>query len=198
MKLKKFLIYISFVLINLTVINNSYSIEPDVFVQSTVNRASQVLSDNLSKDQKIIELKSIAAETVDIKGIGMYTLGSYRKILSEDQKKEYAIFFEQYFLKTFSSRLAEYSNPEIEVKSKEKLNKNYTMVSSVLVSTEQRPEVIIDWRIYTKNPDNLKIRDLIIEGLSLVRTQKEEFASIIESNNGDINALLASLKEFIK
>ena len=198
MKLKKFLIYIFFVLINLTVINNSYSIEPDVFVQSTVNRASQVLSDNLSKDQKIIELKSIAAETVDIKGIGMYTLGSYRKILSEDQKKEYAILFEQYFLKTFSSRLAEYSNPEIEVNSKEKLNKNYTMVSSVLVSTEQRPEVIIDWRIYTKNPDNLKIRDLIIEGLSLVRTQKEEFASIIESNNGDINALLTSLKEFIK
>ena len=198
MKLKKFLIYISFVLINLTVINNSYSIEPDVFVQSTVNRASQVLSDNLSKDQKIIELKSIAAETVDIKGIGMYTLGSYRKILSEDQKKEYAILFEQYFLKTFSSRLAEYSNPEIEVKSKEELNKNYTMVSSVLVSTEQRPEVKIDWRIYTKNPDDLKIRDLIIEGLSLVRTQKEEFASIIESNNGDINALLTSLKEFIK
>ena len=198
MKLKKFLIYIFFVLINLTVINNSYSIEPDVFVQSTVNRASQVLSDNLSKDQKIIELKSIAAETVDIKGIGMYTLGSYRKILSEDQKKEYAILFEQYFLKTFSSRLAEYSNPEIEVKSKEELNKNYTMVSSVLVSTEQRPEVRIDWRIYTKNPDDLKIRDLIIEGLSLVRTQKEEFASIIESNNGDINALLTSLKEFIK
>ena len=198
MKLKKFLIYISFVLINLTAVNNSYSIESDVFVQSTVNRASQVLSDNLSKDQKISKLKSIAAETVDIKGIGMYTLGSYRKVLSENQKKEYAILFEQYFLKTFSSRLAEYSNPEIEVKSKEELNKNYTMVSSVLVSTEQRPEVRIDWRIYTKNPDNLKIRDLIIEGLSLVRTQKEEFASIIESNNGDINALLASLKEFIK
>ena len=198
MKLKKFLIYISFVLINLTVINNSYSIEPDVFVQSTVNRASQVLSDNLSKDQKISKLKSIAAETVDIKGIGMYTLGSYRKVLSENQKKEYAILFEQYFLKTFSSRLAEYSNPEIEVKSKEELNKNYTMVSSVLVSTEQRPEVRIDWRIYTKNPDDLKIRDLIIEGLSLVRTQKEEFSSIIESNNGDINALLINLEKFIK
>ena len=196
MKLKKFLIYISFVLINLTVINNSYSIEPDVFVQSTVNRASQVLSNNLSKDQKIIELKSIAAETVDIKGIGMYTLGSYRKILSEDQKKEYAILFEQYFLKTFSSRLAEYSNPEIEVKSKEKLNKNYTMVSSVLVSTEQRPEVKIDWRIYTKNPDNPLIRDLIIEGLSLARTQREEFASILNSNDNDINALFKALKEF--
>ena len=198
MKLKKFLIYISFVLINLTVINNSYSIEPDVFVQSTVNRASQVLSDNLSKDQKIIELKSIAAETVDIKGIGMYTLGSYRKIYLKIKKKNTLFLFEQYFLKTFSSRLAEYSNPEIEVKSKEKLNKNYTMVSSILVSTEQRPEVKIDWRIYTKNPDDLKIRDLIIEGLSLVRTQKEEFASIIESNDGDINALLTSLKEFIK
>ena len=198
MKLKKFLIYVCFIIINLTIINKSYSIEPDVFVQSTVNRASQILSDNLSKDQKISELKSIASETVDIRGIGMYTLGSYRKVLSEDQKKEYFVLFEQYFLKTFSSRLAEYTNPEIEVRSKEKLNKNYTMVSSVLISTEQRPEVNIDWRIYTKNPGNLKIRDLIIEGLSLVRTQKEEFASIIESNVGDINALLASLKKFIK
>jgi len=198
MKLKKFLIYISFIIINITIINKSYSIEPDVFVQSTVNRASQVLSDDLSKDQKISKLKSIASETVDIKGIGMYTLGSYRKVLSEDQKKEYHVLFEQYFLKTFASRLAEYSNPEIEVRSKEKLNENYTMVSSVLISTEQRPEVNIDWRIYTKNLNNLKIRDLIIEGLSLVRTQKEEFASIIESNNGDINALLASLEKFIK
>ena len=198
MKLKKFLILISFIIINITVINKSYSIEPDVFVQSTVNRASQVLSDNLSIDQKIDKLKSIASETVDIKGIGMYTLGSYRKVLSEDQKKEYYILFEQYFLKTFSSRLAEYSNPEIEVKSKDKLNKNYTIVSSILVSTDQRPEVRIDWRIYTKKPDDPKIRDLIIEGLSLVRTQKEEFASIIESNNGDINALFTSLKDFIR
>ena len=198
MKLKKFLIYISFIIINLTVINKSYSIEPDVFVQSTVNRASNILNNNLSKDQKIGELKSIAAETVDIKGIGMYTLGSYRKILSEDQKKQYDDLFGQYFLKTFSSRLAEYSNPEIEVKSKERLNENYTMVSSILVSTEQRPEVNINWRIYTKNPDNLKIRDLVIEGLSLVRTQKEEFASIIESNDGDIIALFTSLKKFIK
>ena len=198
MKLKKFLFYVSFILINLTIINNSYSIEPDVFVQSTVNRASQVLSDNLSKDQKIKELKSIAAESVDIRGIGMYTLGSYRKVLSEDQKQEYDALFEQYFLMTFSSRLAEYSNPEIEVKSKEILNKNYTMVSSLLVATEQRPEINIDWRIYTKNPNDLKIRDLIIEGLSLARTQKEEFSSIIQSNDGDINALLNSLKKFIK
>ena len=198
MNLKKFLTYVYFIVINLTIISNSYSIEPDVFVQSTVNRASQVLSDNLSKDQKIKELKSIAAETVDIRGIGMYTLGSYRKVLSEDQKQEYDALFEQYFLMTFSSRLAEYSNPEIEVKSKEILNKNYTMVSSLLVATEQRPEINIDWRIYTKNPNDLKIRDLIIEGLSLARTQKEEFSSIIQSNDGDINALLDSLKKFIK
>ena len=197
MRLKKFIIFISFIVINLTCISNSYSIEPDVFVQSTVNRASQVLSDDLSKDQKINKLKSIAAETVDIQGIGMYTLGSYRKVLSEDQKKRYDELFEQYFLKTFSSRLAEYSNPEIEVKSKKKLNKNYTMVSSILVATEQRPRVKIDWRIYTKNPDDLKIRDLIIEGLSLARTQKEEFSSIIESNAGDIDALISSLKKFI-
>ena len=198
MNLKKFLTYVLFIVISTTIISNSHSIEPDVFVQSTVNRASQILSDNLSKEKKIEKLKSIAAETVDIKGIGMYTLGSYRKVLSEDQKKTYDTLFEQYFLKTFSSRLAEYSNPEIEVKSKEILNKNYTMVSSVLVATEQRPEVNIDWRIYTKNLDDLKIRDLIIEGLSLARTQKEEFSSIIQSNDGDINSLFASLKEFIK
>ncbi len=180
---KKYLIFISFIIFTITNISNSNSIEPDIFVQSTVNRASQVLSDNLTKDQKIDKLKSIAEETVDIEGIGMYTLGAYRKTLSEDQKREYKILFNQYFLKTFSSRLAEYSNPEIQVNSKEKLNKNYTMVSSILVATEQRPQIKIDWRIYTKNPDDPKIRDLIIEGLSLARTQKEEFSSIIQSND---------------
>ena len=198
MKLKKLLTYLFFILINIIIINNSYSIEPDVFVQSTVNRASKILSDNLPKDIKINKLKSVAAETVDIKGIGMYTLGSYRKNLTEDQKKKYDLLFEQYFLKTFSSRLAEYSNPEIEVKSKEILNKNYTMVSSILVATEKRPEVKIDWRVYTKKSDDPKIRDLIIEGLSLARTQKEEFSSIIDSNDGDINSLFANLKESIK
>ncbi|MDA9635163.1 ABC transporter substrate-binding protein [Candidatus Pelagibacter sp.] len=198
MKSKIFLTFIFFIIINFINVSNSYSIEPDVFVQSTVNRASKVLNDNLSKDQKIKILKSIAAETVDIKGIGMYTLGSYRKTLSENKKKEYDILFKQYFLKTFSSRLAEYSNPEIEVNFKKKLNKNYTMVSSILIATEQRPEVKIDWRIYTKNPDNLKIRDLIIEGLSLVRTQKEEFSSIIRSNDGNIDALFSDLRKFIK
>ena len=195
---KKYLIFISFIIFTLTNISNSNSIEPDIFVQSTVNRASQVLSDNLTKEQKIEKLRSIAQETVDIEGIGMYTLGAFRKTLNEDQKKEYKDLFQQYFLKTFSSRLAEYSNPEIQVNSKEKLNKNYTMVSSILVATEQRPEIDIDWRIYTKNPDDPKIRDLIIEGLSLARTQKEEFASIIQSNNEDIEVLFANLKKFLE
>ena len=175
-----------------------YSIEADVFVQSTVNRASEALNDKFSKEEKIEKLKQIASETVNIDGIGRYTLGSYKNEITDDQMIEYKILFRQYFLKSFASRLAEYSNPEIEVVSKKKLNKNYTMVSSILVSTEQRPEVKIDWRVSTKNPDNPLIMNLIIEGLSLARTQKEEFSSIIQSNEGDINALFANLKEFIK
>ena len=143
------------------------------------------------------ELKLIAKDTVDIKGIGLYTLGSFRKNLSESQKNEYSSLFENYFLKTFSSRLSEYTNPKIEVTDKKVLNKNYTIVNSVLVGTSERPEVKIDWRIYTKNPDNPLIRDLIIEGLSLVRTQKEEFSSILNSNNGDINSLFKVLEKFI-
>ena len=199
MKLKKLVTFLSFIIISLvTSISNSYSIEPDVFVQSTVNRASQILADNFSKKEKIEKLKNVAKETVDIRGIGFYALGSYRKDMSDDKKKEYDDLFERYFLQTFSSRLAEYSNPEIEVNSKKKLNKNYTMVSSILIATEQRPEVSIDWRIYTKNLDDLKIRDLVIEGLSLARTQKEEFSSIIESNAGDIDALFSSRKKFTK
>ncbi|MDA7700051.1 ABC transporter substrate-binding protein [Candidatus Pelagibacter sp.] len=197
MRLKKFLIF-TFIIINLVGINRSYSIESDVFVQSTVNRASEVLSSNSTKKEKIKKLEEIASETVDVKGIGYYTLGAYRKNISNNELIQYEIFFEQYFLKSFSSRLAEYSNPEIEVVSKKKLNENYTMVSSILVGTEQRPEVKIDWRIYTKNSENPLIRDLIIEGLSLARTQKEEFSSIIQSNDGDINALFSILKEFIK
>ena len=177
---------------------NSFSIEPSIFVQSTVNRASKVLGENFSKDEKISKLKTIAKETVDIRGIGFYTLGSFRKTLNEKQKKEYENLFEQYFLKSFASRLAEYSNPEIQVNSKKILNKNYTMVSSILVATAKRPEVNISWRIYTKNPENLLIRDLIIEGLSLARTQKEEFSSIILSNDGNINALFESLRKFIQ
>ena len=198
MFLKKTSTFLIFLVIFFSSIAKVYSIEPDIFVQSTVNRASEALNNKFSKEEKIEKLKEIASETVDINGIGYYTLGAYRKNINEDQKKEYSNLFEQYFLKSFASRLAEYSNPEIEVVSKKKLNENYTMVSSILVGTEQRPEVKIDWRIYTKNPENPLIRDLIIEGLSLVRTQKEEFSSIIQSNDGDINALFSTLKEFIK
>ena len=196
--LKKTTTFLIFLVIFFSSIAKVYSIEPDIFVQSTVNRASEALNNKFSKEEKIERLKEIASETVDINGIGYYSLGAYRKNINEDQKKEYSNLFEQYFLKSFASRLAEYSNPEIEVISKKKLNENYTMVSSILVGTEQRPEVKIDWRVYTKNPEIPLIRDLIIEGLSLVRTQKEEFSSIIRSNDGDINALFSTLKEFIK
>ena len=178
--------------------SNVHSIEPDVFVQSTVNRASQILSKNISKEEKINQLKSIARETVDIKGVGYYSLGSARNNLNDSQKVEYSKLFEEYFLKSFSSRLAEYTNPEIEVNDKKVLNKNYTIVNSLLVGTSERPEVKIDWRVYTKDPENPLIRDLIIEGLSLARTQKEEFYSILNSNDGDINALFKILEEFSK
>ena len=178
--------------------SNVYSIEPDVFIQSTVNRASQILSKNISKEEKINQLKSIAKETVDIKGVGFYSLGSARKNLNDSQKIEYLKLFEDYFLKSFSSRLAEYTNPEIEVNDKKFLNENYTIVNSLLVGTSERPEVKIDWRVYTKDPENPLIRDLIIEGLSLARTQKEEFSSILNSNDGDINALCKTLEEFSK
>ena len=173
-----------------------YSIEPDVFVQSTVNRASQILSQDISKEEKIKGLKSVAKETVDIRGVGFYSLGSTRKSLNENQLKTFLNLFENYFLKSFSSRLSEYTNPKIEVIGKEVLNKNYTIVNSLLVATSERPEVKIDWRIYTKNSENPLIRDLIIEGLSLARTQKEEFASILNSNDDDINALFKILENF--
>ncbi len=184
-------------LLNLS-LSNAHSIAPDEFVQSTVDRASEILSKNISKEEKINGLKIIAKETVDIKGVGFYSLGSTRKILNDNQKKKYFSLFENYFLKSFSSRLAEYTNPKIEVQSKKVINENYTIVKSVLVSTTDRPEVKIDWRVYTKNPDNPLIRDLIIEGLSLARTQKEEFASILSSNDGDINTLFITLENFTK
>ena len=194
MKIKKYLFIFLIYFLN---INISYAIQPDIFVQSTVNRASKVLSENISKTDKIDELKKIAKETVDIKGIGFYTLGSARKSLNEEQKKKYSIIFELYFLKSFSSRLAEYTNPEIDVLGKKVLSENYTIVNSLLKGTSERPEVKIDWRIYTKNPENPLIRDLIIEGLSLARTQKEEFSSILNSNNNDINILIEKLNEFV-
>ena len=193
---KKILTLLIFLLISFSNITKVYSIEPDVFIQSTVNRAAKTLGGNLSKEERIEKLKEIARDTVDIKGLGFYSLGSYRKNLSDKQLKEYERVFEEYFLKSFSSRLAEYSNPEIEVDSKKKINENYTIVSSTLVSTDNRPEVKIEWRVYTKNPDNLLIRDLIIEGLSLARTQKEEFSSIINSNDGNIDVLFKNLSDF--
>ena len=173
-----------------------YSLEPDVFVQSTVNRASKILSENISKDEKIKKLKIVAKETVDIQGIGFYTLGPERKNLSNKEKEKYLILFEKYFLKSFSNRLSEYTNPKIDVMNKEVLNKNYTIVNSILRGTKERPEIKIDWRIYTKNPENPLIRDLIIEGLSLARTQKEEFSSILASNNNEIKALFKTLEDF--
>ena len=195
--LVKNLNFLFFLTFFLSIFNFAQATEPDVFVQSTVNRASQTLSKDISKEEKMLELKELAKDTVDIKGIGFYTLGKYRKEITPDQKEQYSILFENYFLKSFSSRLAEYSNPKINVTSKEKKNENYTIVSSILVATKDRPEVKIDWRIYTKNPDKPLIRDLIIEGLSLARTQKEEFSSIIKSNENSIAALFKSLEKFI-
>ena len=196
--MKKLFALFILLVISLTNINIAFSISPDVFIQSTVNRASLILSKDISKDDKMNQLKLIAKETVDIHGIGFYSLGAARKDLNENQKKTYSALFEKYFLKSFSSRLAEYTNPEIEVKNKEVLSKTYTIVSSVLISTAERPEVNINWRVYTKNPDNPLIRDLIIEGLSLARTQKEEFSSILSSNDNDINALFKVLEDFSK
>ena len=186
----------AFLIVFFSISSISYSIEPDIFVQSTVNRASKLLGENISKNEKIEKLKLIAKETVDIKGIGFYTLGAKRKSLNGEEKKRYSKLFEEYFLKSFSSRLAEYTNPEIDVTNKEKLNDNYTIVNSVLKATKERPEINIDWRIYTKDPNNPLIRDLIIEGLSLARTQKEEFASVLNSNDDNIEALFKVLIEF--
>ena len=188
------LIFLILIFLNNYII--SHSIEPDVFVQSTVNRASKILSEDLTKKEKIDKLKLIAKETVDIRGIGFYTLGAIRRNLSDNEKIKYSELFESYFLKSFSSRLSEYTNPEIDVQDKEVLNEKYTIVNSILKATNERPEIKITWRVYTKDPTNPLIRDLIIEGLSLARTQKEEFASILNSNNNDINALFKVLEEF--
>jgi len=198
MSFKKFLFKFSLILIVFsTFAGKSFSLEPKEFVQSVANEASLILTKNFTREQKIEKLKSIAKKSVDIRGIGYYSLGAHRKNLSDDKKKEYLDIFKEYFLKSFSSRLAEYTDPKIRVDSQKKLNEKYTMVSSVLLATEEKPEVKIDWRIITKNPDKPLIIDVVIEGVSLAKVQKEEFNSIIQSNDGDINALLTSLKEFI-
>ena len=196
MKIKKTIFIVLVYLISFT--HTSYSEEANVFVQSLINRSSKILSDNISKEQKISELEVIAKDVVDIKGISFYTLGSFVKTLDQNQQNEYTRLFEAYFLKSFSSRLADYENPEIIISSKEVVNESYTIVNSLLKGTSNRPEIKIDWRVYTKNPDNPLIRDLIIEGLSLARTQKEEFESVLNSNNGDINALFKILEEYSK
>ena len=193
MNFKKFYLILFVFALNFTNVN---SIEPEIFVESTIKKATSILSNNSSKESKIIQLKTVAKETVDINGIGLYTLGPVRKSLDTTQKEKYIKLFEQYFLKSFSSRLVDYTNPDISILGKEKLNENYTIVKSLLSGNNERPEVKIDWRIYTKNPDNPLIRDLIIEGLSLARTQKEEFASILNSNDGKIDALFKTLEDF--
>ena len=198
MNLIKYFIKFSLVFFVLLLLSEkSFSIEPDKFIQSIADEASKVLIDNFSKEEKMEKLKAIALKSVDIKGIGLYSLGSHRKSLSDSQKEKYNELFKKYFLKSFSSRLSDYTDPKINVLSMEKINDKYTIVSSVLIATEKNPEVKINWRVYTKDPTNPLIRDLIIEGLSLARTQKEEFNSVILSNDGNINALFANLIEFI-
>ena len=198
MNLRNYLIKVSLILfISFSFTEKSLSVEPSQFIQSIVDEASQVLVTNITKEEKIDKLKSIAIKSVDIKGIGLYSLGSHRKNLSDGQKEEYNDLFRKYFLKSFASRLSDYTDPKINVLSQKKLNEKYTRVSSLLVATGKTPEVTIDWRVYTKNPDQPLIRDLIIEGLSLAKTQKEEFNSVIQSNGGDINALFLNLKNFV-
>ena len=198
MSIRKYVIKFSLIfLIIFSYTKKSFSVEPDEFIQSIADEASKVLVKNFSKEEKMEKLKSIALKSVDIKGIGLYTLGSHRKNLSDSQKEKYNDLFRKYFLKSFASRLSDYTDPKINVISVKKLNEKYTIVSSILVSTEKTPEVKIDWRVYTKDPNKPLIRDLIIEGLSLARTQKEEFNSVIQSNDGDINSLFANLTEFI-
>ena len=198
MNLIKYFIKFSLVFFVLLLLSEkSFSIEPDKFIQSIADEASKVLINNFSKEKKMEKLKAIALKSVDIKGIGLYSLGSHRKNLSDNQKEKYSELFKKYFLKSFSSRLSDYTDPKINVLSMEKLNNKYTIVSSILIATEKNPEVKINWRVYTKDPANPLIRDLIIEGLSLARTQKEEFNSVIQSNDGDINALFSNLTEFI-
>tara|TARA_Y100000590_G_C15464504_1_gene917757 strand:- start:285 stop:887 length:603 start_codon:yes stop_codon:yes gene_type:complete len=198
MNLRKYLVKFSLIFFVIILFHEkSFSNEPDKFIQSIADEASEVLMNSTSKEDKMEKLKLIALKSVDIRGIGLYSLGSHRKKLTDIQKENYNKLFKDYFLKSFSSRLSDYTNPKINVLSNEKINEKYTIVSSILVATEKNPEVKIDWRVYTKDPSKPLIRDLIIEGLSLARTQKEEFNSVIQSNDGNIDALLNNLKEFI-
>ena len=193
---KKFFIIIFFIF-GLVQKSFAYSSDPKQFIQEVVDEAKQVLVETNSKEYKTKKLSEMALQTVDIKGVAYYSLGNYRKELNEEQMKEYLVLFEKYFLKSFTSRLTDYSDPKIDVLSTDVLNPKYTIVKSILLATDKKPAVNIEWRVYTKNPDKPLIRDLIIEGLSLARTQKEEFASVIETNNGDVTKLFITLKEFV-
>ncbi len=195
--MKKKIFIITFLFFLLTQKSFAYSSDPKQFITEIVEQAKKILVESNTKSFKTQKLSEVALKTVDIKGVGYYSLGNYRKNLSEAQLDEYFILFEKYFLKSFTSRLTDYSDPKIDVLSAEVLNSKYTIVKSILLATDKKPEVKIEWRVYTKNPDKPLIRDLIIEGLSLARTQKEEFTSVIDSNNGDINKLFDTLKEFI-
>jgi len=194
--MKKNFFIIIFFIFGLTQQSFSYSSDPKQFIQEIVDEAKKVLVDSNTKEFKTKKLSEMALKTVDIKGIAYYTLGNYRKEFSDEQMKEYLDLFEKYFLKSFTSRLTDYSDPKIDVLSATVLNPKYTIVKSVLLATDKKPAVNIEWRVYTKNPDKPLIRDLIIEGLSLARTQKEEFSSVIESNDGDVIKLFITLKEF--
>ena len=195
--MKKNFFIIIFFIFGLTQKSFSYSSDPKQFIQEIVDEAKKVLVDSNTKEFKTKKLSEMALKTVDIKGVAYYSLGSYRKEFSDEQMKEYLALFEKYFLKSFTSRLTDYSDPKIDVLSAEVLNPKYTIVKSLLLATDKKPEVNIEWRVYTKNPDKPLIRDLIIEGLSLARTQKEEFASVIATNNGDVSKLFITLKEFV-
>ena len=195
---KKFFFFFLLIFINFIYIKNSFAIDPYSFVQETADRASEALNKRQSKEEKMEILKTIAKENVDIRGIGFYSLGKHRKNMTNQEKEKYLDIFEKYFLKSFSSRLAEYTDPRIRVDSQKKLNDKYTMVSSTLLATEDKPEVKIDWRVVTKDPDNPLIIDVVIEGVSLAKVQKEEFNSIIQSNDGNINSLFDNLKKFVE
>ena len=195
--MKRNFFIIIFFIFGLTQESFAYSSDPKQFIQEIVNEAKKILVDSNSKEFKTKKLSEMALKTVDIKGVGYYSLGGYRKSMTDEQLKKYLVLFEKYFLKSFTSRLSDYSDPKINVLSAEVVNPKYTIVKSLLLATDKKPEVNIEWRVYTKNPEKPLIRDLIIEGLSLARTQKEEFASVIESNNGDVSKLFITLQEFI-
>ena len=192
----KILKKISFIVFFLLVSQSLFAKDPAVFITEITKTASDILQEDISMDKKAEKLTLIAKSAVDIEGIGLYSLGKYRKSINDNQLERYKVIFNEYFLKSFSSRLSQYSDPKIIVMSQNVVNEKYTIVSSILVETSERPEIKIDWRVYTINPDKPLIRDLIIEGLSLARTQKEEFNSVIQGADGDINALLSNLEAF--